>query len=82
MVEPWGCSACGATFSSLTGFDAHRVGTPVNVHPDYGRSCLTAEQIAAKGYVLTAKGVWAKPLTPEQAAKLKALKRRVSGEEE
>jgi hypothetical protein len=72
MTEPWGCPACKEKFTALSGFDAHRVGSHTAAHPHYGRSCLTPEQLRAKGYVLGARG-WGIPLTQEQ---LDALRER------
>jgi hypothetical protein len=58
------CSACGADFTSVRLFDAHRVG----VHeydcsperPD-GRRCLSSEEKQAKGWEKDGRGRWFDP---------------------
>ena len=69
---PYGCQACGKLFGGLTGFDAHRVGAFTNEHPDYGRRCLTAEELQYRGYELRSNGVWRTVLSEDA---LKALRK-------
>jgi hypothetical protein len=64
------------------GFDKHRDGLGVNVHPDYGRSCLTNEQLSAKGFERNARGLWRMPLSPEASARMKSAWQRAAEEEE
>lgn len=47
------CSACNDCFNSPSVFDAHRVGPH-----GAGRSCLTAEEMQAKGWSRNAAGFW------------------------
>ena len=61
------CRSCGQDFNGLTLFDAHRVGkhaytlaegaamTPPRFD---GRRCLTALEMAAKGWNLNQRGRW------------------------
>ena len=74
MQTPWTCSACGATFGGLTGFDDHRTGQYLDRHPDYGRRCMSGTEMGAKGYRQDAAGLWRQPMDPETAAKLRAAK--------
>ena len=46
------CPACGAYFNGLTLFDQHRVG------PMTDRSCLTPDQMTAKGWYIGDDGFW------------------------
>lgn len=43
------CARCGKYFGGLSGFEMHRVGRFVDVHPDYGRRCLSDEEMVSKG---------------------------------
>src|SRR5688500_6302023 len=47
-----GCSVCSKVFSSISGFDMHRVGPH-----DERRRCLTSAEIEAKGYI-EIDGIW------------------------
>lgn len=47
------CRACNEFFNSPSVFDAHRVGPH-----GAGRSCLTAEEMQAKGWSRNAAGFW------------------------
>ena len=55
------CRACDQDFSSLTGFDSHRVGREADdyspEHPN-GRRCLTQTELLAKGMHLDRFGRW------------------------
>jgi len=55
--DPWGCGACKMKFATLALFDEHRVGEYTNVHPHYGRSCLTSQDMKDRGYSRY-EGVW------------------------
>lgn len=57
------CRACNRTFGGLSGFDIHRVGQYTDTPPDYGRRCLTDEELAAKGIMPNAKGIYIKTYT-------------------
>lgn len=54
------CSACGKAFSGTRTFDEHRVGKYIDIHPHYGRRCLTAEELLAKGLSYN-NNVWSRP---------------------
>lgn len=47
------CMACGEYFNRVSTFDKHRVG-------EHGpeRRCLTAEEMAAKGWSHNSRGLW------------------------
>lgn len=70
---PWTCSACYMQFRGLSGFDDHRVGKYCNTPPDYGRRCLSTSEMFAKGYQIDEKLRWYKPMTEEQAAKMREI---------
>jgi hypothetical protein len=64
------CRSCGHDFSSVTLFDAHRVGKHDYLfdseHLD-GRRCLDASEMTAEGWVQTVKGQWQDPVRVERA---------------
>lgn len=66
--DPWGCGACKKKFATLALFDEHRVGEYTNVHPHYGRSCLTDQDMKDRGYSQY-QGVWT-TYSVEEAEKL------------
>lgn len=51
------CPACGQHFSGDTAFDAHRVGSPTEKPPHFGRRCRSPAEFANLGYVVKG-GVW------------------------
>ena len=64
------CGACGLDFSSLSGFESHRVGKHaytysqgVRMEPmrEDGRRCLTADELTARGMAQNALGRWTLP---------------------
>lgn len=65
-----GCRACGADFSSVETFDAHRVGkheyllSPERVD---GRRCLDEDEMTAKGWRKDKRGRWVNPARAERA---------------
>ena len=61
------CSNCGADFTSVAGFDYHRVGKHeylfaegIKMEPprEDGRRCLDASELTAKNFTQDAKGRW------------------------
>jgi hypothetical protein len=48
------CSACGATFPSVSSFDLHRTGSFLQGT----RRCLRADEMRARGMVRNEKGWW------------------------
>lgn len=61
------CVPCGQDFDSLSGFDAHRVGTHdytysegVRMDPmrEDGRRCLSVEEMRSLGFVLDDSNRW------------------------
>jgi len=70
-MSPWTCSACQKTFTSLAGFDAHRVGEYVDTAPKYGRRCLDDAEFSAKGYHQnTGDPRWRENLSDDDRARL------------
>jgi hypothetical protein len=66
MSKPFLCSACGAKFTSVVGFDKHRTGKFTDEHPNYGRACLSETDISALGMRQDETGRWYDPkLRPE-----------------
>lgn len=65
-----GCIACGKQFGGITAFDAHRVGSFTQDAPDYGRRCLSGEELEELGY-REFDGVWRMPMPEEVANKLR-----------
>lgn len=64
------CRTCGETFGGLRGFERHRVGEFNNQPPHYGRRCLTAAELEAKGQTRNGNGVWVQSyFGPGRAAK-------------
>lgn len=66
------CSACGKSFGSLQGFDAHRAGKYTDEHPHYGRRCREASELESRGYRASERGVWSKPMADEARERLRA----------
>lgn len=60
------CRSCRHDFSSLEGFDRHRVGkhdylySEVPSRPD-GRRCLSGDELLALGYEMDGRGRWFDP---------------------
>jgi hypothetical protein len=50
------CSACGAHFHALEGFDAHRQGDYASDDPEAGRRCVDPRDLDEKLSILTAEG--------------------------
>lgn len=73
MSDFFVCAASGAKFGSLSGFDGHRIGRMTDVPPSYGRSCLTADNLAAKGFS-NRSGAWRMPVSPAHLERLAALR--------
>lgn len=61
------CRACGRDFGGITAFDRHRVGKYTRKGPDYGRRCLTEEEMLAAGLWITSRGTWGGETPPETA---------------
>ncbi len=64
------CGACGEDFTSVAGFDMHRVGTfdytfsqGLDMDPprEDGRRCLGSDEIQAKGFERDEHGRWWNP---------------------
>jgi hypothetical protein len=51
------CRACGKRFRSTSGFDTHRTGRTTQTGPDYGRRCLTDDELLGRDLV-NVMGVW------------------------
>lgn len=66
------CTSCGMKFGGEKGFKDHRTGRFEDVHPHYGRNCLSADDLVLKGYVLNEHGAFGKPMPAD-------LVRRLSG---
>ena len=49
------CPTCGLFFNSSAGFDMHRIDDKSG---DFGRRCLTTEEMYGKGMFLNKKGRW------------------------
>ena len=56
------CSACGLAFKSVSGFEKHRVGAFTGEHPNYGRRCLSPDELQAIGMEPNEKGKWRVPV--------------------
>lgn len=61
------CGACGLDFTSVQGFDAHRVGKHAYTYSEGsamdppredGRRCLTVGELPDKGFRHTGSGLW------------------------
>lgn len=62
------CAGCKALFNSTAAFDKHRTGnfgTPDSTSAN--RSCLSADEMAAKGMAVNAAGYWVTSLNPNFA---------------
>lgn len=59
----WSCRTCGLNFTSVTGFDAHRVGQyeRPGVPGSNTRRCLTGDELREKGYEPDDQGRWRRP---------------------
>jgi hypothetical protein len=77
------CTGCYEDFSSLKGFDVHRVGksrprpsTPARSRTgrEKGRPCLTTEGLEELGLSLDGNGRWQLPVSEKQRASLDRLK--------
>jgi hypothetical protein len=55
------CSPCGEDFSSITNFDAHRVGK----HMPLARRCLSVAELVALGWEKNSRGAWHDPAKTE-----------------
>lgn len=51
------CRRCERVFSGLSLFDEHFSGRRTQIGPDYGRRCLTDEEMVGRGWRLIS-GVW------------------------
>lgn len=51
------CIECGRMFSSNSTFENHRAGKYTQTGPDYGRRCLTDEELRARGWS-NVTGAW------------------------
>jgi hypothetical protein len=63
------CRACGHDFSSVTLFDAHRVGKHEYLFDSErldGRRCLDASEMESKGWAQNGRGRWNDPVRSEQ----------------
>jgi rubredoxin len=75
METPWHCSACGMTFISAKGFDAHRTGKYTGDAYPYGRRCLSPEEFTAKGFVQGDDDPrWRKPMSEASRAQLNSAR--------
>ena len=67
------CRRCGEDFSSLEGFDAHRVGKHEYLFDwraesrEDGRRCLDADEMREAGMELDARGRWVNPARAQRA---------------
>lgn len=61
------CGACEQYFNSMTGFEAHRVGS---FTPDK-RRCLTVTEISGLGYIKNQDGFWIMPISEEKREVMK-----------
>lgn len=53
------CRACGESFGGETAFKARRTGDFTHEAPNYGRRCLTRQEMKAKGWFQNEAGRWA-----------------------
>lgn len=51
------CLACGEKFGGMTLFEAHRSGKFTDNGPDYGRRCLSQDEMTGKGWTQR-NGMW------------------------
>lgn len=72
------CGACGLDFSSVKGFDAHRVGKHAYTYSqgakmdpprEDGRRCLSVEELEAAGFAQDVRGRWGSTEAREKAAR-------------
>jgi hypothetical protein len=74
------CCTCGEDFSSLTGFDRHRVGKHEYLYDPWddskldGRRCLTTDEMLKKGWARDRNGRWQVPRSGTERERLSALK--------
>ena len=66
------CRACNETFRNITNFERHRVGIHTNQGPDYGRRCLSPDEMKADGMRMI-DGAWRGEALPDDVL------RRISG---
>ncbi|MCC2680847.1 MAG: hypothetical protein K0S36_411 [Nitrosospira multiformis] len=59
------CGACRQYFNSTTAFDKHRTGE-FNGH----RTCLSTDEMLARGFGKTSDGFWLAPIVPEDRERL------------
>ena len=52
------CSACKQQFTTTSNFDFHRVGEFKDEHPDYGRRCLSPDEMYILGMKQNNQGAW------------------------
>jgi len=52
------CPACRLVFSTVSNFDRHRTGKYDITAPQYGRRCLTAQEMLALSWRQNAKSQW------------------------
>jgi hypothetical protein len=57
------CASCGADFTSVRLFDAHRVGR----HQPDERRCLSVDEMTTKGWGLDGRGRWSDPKNVRRA---------------
>lgn len=72
------CSECGEYFGSVNGFDRHRTGKYEMTPPNYGRRCLTPEEMTAKKMRQNERGFWVSGNMP--ARLLGFARETISGE--
>jgi hypothetical protein len=66
-VVKCGCAECAEMFSSVSVFDAHRVGQ----FRKHNRRCLTHEEMVEKGFILV-NGYWTtQPMSDEEKARVR-----------
>lgn len=82
------CGACGLDFTSLSGFDSHRVGKHgysysqgVKMEPlrEDGRRCLTPAELTDRGMTQNARGRWTLPAPHPDAPRPSWVPRKAPG---
>ena len=52
------CRSCGKVFTTTSTFDKHRTGKYDIAAPEFGRRCLTTEEMDSKGWGVNQRGRW------------------------
>jgi hypothetical protein len=71
------CTTCNQDFASVALFDSHRVGAHAydwSLEREDGRRCLHANEMAARGWTLDARGRWHDPMRAKETREHFALR--------